>query len=894
MRGATLIVLAWNQWALTRRCLDSLLASALDAAQVLVVDNGSIDETPQRLADYADRVRVLSLPENLGFVRGMNAGIAAAGADDDVVLLNNDLVFTQADWLGRMRDAAYARPENGIVGCRLLGPEAEGRVYHVGGFIEPDELHGEQTESGFIERDVAQFPHRRRVQAVAFAVAYLRRDCIERIGVLDTAFHSYFEDTDYCLRAADAGIASVIAGDVTLRHDQHGSTRDDGGFRARLFAQSRETFASRWRSRLRDAYRGDVLWHGVTRSPSAEAHLARLLLPRLDARGLRMRFEPVTGEAGAAQDRRLEIAERRHGSALPEAALVCAAGTEFARARGAYRVGLAFGEWDRVPQAWVAASRTLDRLLVPDTFQRDAFASAGVGVPIGILPFGVDGDYCHPDVPVPARPNDRFVFVAIVEQLHRDAADVLVAAFRSTFECDEAVELLVHIRPGRDAAAIRASLQPALAPAHGGRVHVIEGWGFPHHQRAQLLAAADAYVSARRGGGWDPAAADALACGRILIATDFGSQADLVAGYGLPVAVARSVSDPRHPALHWAEPDRDSLGVQLRTAFAGRDVLTTAARHDAAAFARAHPIDATAQRLVDELAQGGTLARPRIAPSPHRPARASANASGQLVVLGMHRSGTSSVAGLLVRLGVSAGDPADLMAGPDNPKGHYESARLHGACLARLQRADGDWQRPPSGAPPAAVDLFRREVGALLETLDQQRPWLIKEPRLCLVARELLPLLTRPVFVHVVRDPAAVAASLQRRDGLSGEAALALWETYTRAAFAASRGWPRVLVDYADLIADPPAAARRLRSELEAFGVKGLHAVDADRVRHWIEPPSARTEHDSDVGLTPDQWALQATIADRSILDDDMGRTTSQADPWTGPNVLWRRHGRAG
>ena len=138
MRRAALIVLAWNRWELTRRCLDSLLASEPDAADIIVVDNGSGDETPTALAAYADRVHVVRLPENLGFVRGMNAGIAAAQQDDDVVLLNNDLLFTQHDWLGRLRDAAYAAPENGIVGCRLLGPEVEGRVYHVGGYIEAD------------------------------------------------------------------------------------------------------------------------------------------------------------------------------------------------------------------------------------------------------------------------------------------------------------------------------------------------------------------------------------------------------------------------------------------------------------------------------------------------------------------------------------------------------------------------------------------------------------------------------------------------------------------------------------------------------------------------------------------------------------------------------------
>ena len=879
MRGAALIVLAWNQWPLTQRCLDSILASARPEAEVIVVDNGSTDETPQALAEYAGRVRIVTLAQNLGFVRGMNAGIAAARADDDVVLLNNDLLFTQADWLGRLRDAAYAEPDRGIVGCRLLGPEAEGRVYHVGGYIEADDLHGEQTEAGYVERDVAQYPRTRRVQAVAFAVVYIRLDCLERIGGLDPAFHSYFEDTDYCLRAADVGIASLVAGEVTLRHDQHGSTQGDGGFRARLFAQSRETFSTRWRERLRTLYRADVGWHGVTRFPYAQAELARVFVRRLDARGLRMHLEASVRELGDAQDRRLDLAARRQAPATPNLAIACGAAA-FARARGRRRVGLAYGEWERVPHAWAEAAQTLDMLLVPDAFQHDAFRAAGVRTPIEILPLGVDRDYCHAAVPTRRHPRGHFVFLAIVEELARDAPDLLVDTFRRTFRADEPVELLLQVRPGRDAAAIQSALSALPASANAGRVRVLDGWGFPWHQRAQFLAAADVYVSVRRGGGWDPSAAEALACGRLLIATDFGSSGRLARECGLPVASARLVDAAGQPELRWAEPDRDALAAQLRRAFEHRAVLAAHVRTQAAGFGAAHDIEASADRFVDLLSRDDALAPASVPVKSHRPSDRARAASGQIVVLGMHRSGTSSVAGLLARMGVSAGSDDALMIGPDNPKGHYELARLHGACLRRLESAGGDWKRPPSTAPGAAVDAFRSDVAELLQTLEPQRPWLIKEPRLCLLARELLPLLTRPVFVHVVREPLAVAASLAVRDGLDRARALALWEHYTRAAFAASRGWPRVLVDYAELTADPLGGARRLLAALDALGVEGLREPADAVVQDWLRPPPSHARASVECGaLDPAQQTLWNAIADRSILDDDDVAAAAHASP---------------
>ena len=859
-RRAALIVLAWNQWPTTRRCLESLFATAPQAADVIVVDNGSSDETPHALAAYADRAKIVTLPENLGFVRGMNAGIAAAQADDDVVLLNNDLVFDQADWLDRLRDAAYAAPEHGVIGCRQRGSGPEGRLYHAGGFIEADDLWGQQTETGTLERDVGQYTTTRRVQGIAFALAYLRRDCLERIGVLDTLFHSYFEDTDYCLRAADAGIATVVAGEVTLEHEQHASTRDDGGFRQRLWDASRAAFAARWQARLRADQRGDVLWQGATRFPYAQAQLARQFVRRLDARGLRMAYAACEREIADSQDFRLELAGRRRWTPPADAAIVCAPAPAFAHARGRRRIGIGFSEWERVPPAWGEACRALDLLVVPDAFQHEAFRSAGVKVPIEVVPFGVDRDYCHPRVPAPREPGGRFVFLAVAEDLVRDAPDRLVRAFRAAFGAEEEPILLVHVRPGHDAFAIEAALRAAREGDE--RIRVLPGWGHPWYQRAQLIASADAYVGARRGGGWDPFAAEALACGKILLATDFGSQSALVRAQGFAIDAVPEVD--ASSGMHWVEPAFDALVAQLRHVHDNRDGLRAAMHERAPAFARAHDVEAGADRLAAIVGELATLKRPRALPAPHRPADLARPPSGQIVVLGMHRSGTSSVTGLLARMGVAVGPEHDLLVGPDNPKGHYESARLHMACVRRLAAAGGDWRSPPSAAPVAAVDAFRREIGALVDEFDMQRPWLIKEPRLCLLARELLPLLTRPLFVHVVRDPRAVAASLAARDGFAPAEALALWERYTHAAFEASRGWPRLVVDYDDLCADTPTATRALHDQLRACGLDDVHMPSAEVLRAWIDRPLRALP--AEMELSAAQRALHAAIVDRSIL----------------------------
>jgi GT2 family glycosyltransferase len=865
MRGAALIILAWNQWALTRRCLDSLLALSLDEAEIIVVDNGSDDGTADGLGAYAGRIRVLRLPENLGFVRGMNAGIAAAREDDDVVLLNNDLVFDQSGWLNRMRDAAYAAADHGIVGCRMLGPEPENLLFHLGGFIEPELLWGQQTESGQQETDIGQFSRTRRVQGIAFALAYIRRDCLDRIGALDEIFHSYFEDTDYCLRAADAGIASVVAGAVTLRHDQHGSTRDDDGFRERLWKASRARFAERWQQRLINRYRGNVLWQGLTRLPHAYGQLTGGLLWRLEARNLRMGYSAVSPELLDANDFRLGLASRRMLPALPDVALVCAPGQSQTAARGRYRVAIVFSDWRQPPAAWTDYYNDFDLLIVPDAFQAEAYRSIGITTPIEIVSLGVDREYCHPRVPAMPNPKGRHVFLGIAESLGRDAPDSIVQAFRRSFRADEPVELVIYICPGNDESAIRDKLEILLARGSGARVRLMFGRGFPPSEWAQLLASADAYVSARRGASWDPFVRAAIACGRVVVAPAYGSQETLVREWGLPVELRGEVSDPAHPDCSWADPDRDALTWRLRDAYNRRDELRAQAMARADRYGEIDNLDTTADRLTEMLARGSTLAASVKSAAPHQPIDLGRRASGQIVILGMHRSGTSSVGGLLALLGAWPGAEELLLRGPDNPRGHYEHGELHMACLRRLEAAGGDWKSPPQVPHAEATDAFRREVAGVLESLEPRRPWFIKEPRLCLLVREMLPLLTRPLFIHVVRDPREVAASLQRRDDMSLEEALALWERYTREAFAGSAGWQRVIVDYNALTRDPVATSAALFVALESAGIEGLQRADAQSISEWIKPAETRVA-DREILLSPSQMKLLEAINDRSIL----------------------------
>ena len=333
--------------------------------------------------------------------------------------------FIQHDWLARLRDAAYAAADHGIVGaaCRTRADS----LCSMSAAHEAEGL-GDNRPNRPPERDVAQTQAcaraRHRIRAGLF-----RRDCIERIGVLDEAFHSYFEDTDYCLRAADAGIACVVAGGVTLRHHQHGSTSDDGGFREHLRRQSRAVFAARWQQRLLDRVRGNVHWLGHSRIPLAQSLLTRGLLGRLEARDLRMSFVAAACEVPSDDDFRVELATRRAVPAMPDVALMVSAEPLATPVQARLRSALVFGEWERLPATWVARCNALDLVIVPDEFQASVCRASGVITPIAIAALGIDREYMHADVPSRRHPDGRMVYLCIAEQLQRDAPDLVVRAF---------------------------------------------------------------------------------------------------------------------------------------------------------------------------------------------------------------------------------------------------------------------------------------------------------------------------------------------------------------------------------------------------------------------------------------------------------------------------------
>ncbi|MFH0907216.1 MAG: sulfotransferase [bacterium] len=204
----------------------------------------------------------------------------------------------------------------------------------------------------------------------------------------------------------------------------------------------------------------------------------------------------------------------------------------------------------------------------------------------------------------------------------------------------------------------------------------------------------------------------------------------------------------------------------------------------------------------------------------------------QLLVLGMHRSGTSMVTRLLNLMGASLG-PQEYIIAPDtrNPAGYWERADVFGVNEELLRAAGTSWDRPegfdPAAVPGEALRMFRERARAIIANLEPFRTWVMKDPRLSILFPLWRPMLESPLCVVTFRNPLDVARSLEHRDGFLLERGLALWERYMTAALAATADVPRVLVSYEETLAQPATAPRRLLTDLVSRGARDLRWPDA-------------------------------------------------------------------
>ena len=241
--SASVVVVTHDGLPFTRLCLESVLAHTGDRDfELIVVDNGSGDGTPDYLARLAGRdarVRILLNGRNLGFAPACNLGLGIAGGER-LVLLNNDTMVAPG-WLGGLL-AHLDNPGVGLVGpvTNRIGNEAEVPAEYRtwGEFLETARRRAEDHEGEWLE-----------VRTPAMFCLAMRRQTYLHLGPLDERYEvGLLEDDDYADRARQAGYQLRCVEDVLVHHFGEASFGRlvPGGEYARILKANQQRYADKW------------------------------------------------------------------------------------------------------------------------------------------------------------------------------------------------------------------------------------------------------------------------------------------------------------------------------------------------------------------------------------------------------------------------------------------------------------------------------------------------------------------------------------------------------------------------------------------------------------------------------------------------------------------------
>ena len=229
----SICIVTWNRLELVKRCIESVLEyTTYPNYRILVHSNGCEDGTQEFLAELQEnepRVEAILSKDNDVFVLPNN-WMMDMYADHDVVLLNNDTYVTPK-WLSGLQKAAYAQPNVGISGSKILYPD--GTLQEFG-----SELYADGSGRNIGKWQNANDPQYNKIMDVGYVSGcsmYVRRVVLNKIGYFDEQFHPcYCEDSDLCYSAREEGFRTVVTHESVIYHEEGATSGTDtsSGFKA--------------------------------------------------------------------------------------------------------------------------------------------------------------------------------------------------------------------------------------------------------------------------------------------------------------------------------------------------------------------------------------------------------------------------------------------------------------------------------------------------------------------------------------------------------------------------------------------------------------------------------------------------------------------------------------
>lgn len=236
------IVLNWNNASDTIECLNSLKNS-----DVLVVDNGSTDDSVAKIRETFPTLAILENGRNLGYAAGNNRGIELAlqmGAEL-IILLNNDTVVAP-NFTEELIKAAKENPEAGAFGAKIYFYDDPATLWYAGGEVELSSMRCYHVGCGEPDYEKKHETLRPTSYACGCAIA-LRREAIKEVGLMAPEFFLLWEEIDWCWRLRKAGWGCLFVPKARVWHKVSASFPggNRGAFWRKHYKRSRSLFIRR-------------------------------------------------------------------------------------------------------------------------------------------------------------------------------------------------------------------------------------------------------------------------------------------------------------------------------------------------------------------------------------------------------------------------------------------------------------------------------------------------------------------------------------------------------------------------------------------------------------------------------------------------------------------------
>ena len=217
------LVLNWNGADEAIECLHSLEEQTYSNLKSFLVDNGSIDNSVEKIQSSFPNLSILINTENLGFAGGVNVGLRYALAEgaDYILVLNNDLIL-DSHCVAEM--VAQTNTDVAFVTAVIYYHDEPTRIWSIGGMMNPWNL--EKTADARGQIDTGQFPKVVERHFVPGGATLMAKEALEKVGLFDEKFFLYYEDADLSLSVHRADMRSVVATHAKM---WHGVSRSSGG-----------------------------------------------------------------------------------------------------------------------------------------------------------------------------------------------------------------------------------------------------------------------------------------------------------------------------------------------------------------------------------------------------------------------------------------------------------------------------------------------------------------------------------------------------------------------------------------------------------------------------------------------------------------------------------------